>query len=102
MVPPQPRAAVAPQAGELAKHPHLTTLAGRALAGHPTTTRMTTQAATEIVVSASLLRALLTTTLRAAAGGAEALAAVHLVARAVLVVPPVGVAIWPGKRFGRL
>ena len=94
------RAAVAPRARELTKHPHLTTRAGRAPTSLPTT-RVVTLAAAKIVASQSLLPATLTTTLRAAAGEAEALAAVLLVVLVALGVPAVGVAICLGIRFGR-
>ena len=96
----QLRAAVAPRAGELAKHPHLTTRAGKAPTSLPTT-RVVTLAAAKIVASQSLLPATLTTTLRAAAGEAEALAAVLPVALVAPEVPAVGMAICLGTKFGR-
>ena len=95
------RAAVAPRAGELAKHPHLTTLAGRALTSLLAMTRVVTLAVTEIAASASLLPATPLTTLRAAVGEAEALAAVLLVVLVAPGIPALGVAICLGKRFGR-
>ena len=94
------RAEVAPRAGELARRPHLTTRAGRALTSLLATTRVKTQAVTEIAASASLLRATPLTTLRAAVGEAEALAAVLLVVLVALGVLAVGTAICPGIRFG--
>ena len=95
------RAAVAPQAGELAKRPHLKTRAGKALAGLPTT-RVTTRAVTRIAASTSLLLAAPTTTLRAAAVAAGALAADLLVALVALGIPALGVATCLGTKFGRL
>ena len=97
----QLRAAVAPRAGELAKPPHLKTLAGRALTSLLATTRVKTQAVTEIAASASLLRTNPLTTLRAAGGAAEALAAVVLVVLVAPEAPALGVATCLGKRFGR-
>ena len=99
------RAAVAPQAGELVQQPHLTTRAAKALMAKvlmslTVATRVETRAATEIVASASLPPTNLPTTLRAAVGAAGALAAVVLV---VLVAPEtlaLGVATFPGTRFG--
>ena len=95
------RAKVAPRAGELAKPPHLTTLAGKALTSLLATTRVVMQAATEIVASTSLLQALLTTTLLAAAGVAEALAAVLLVVLVAPGIPALGVATCLGIKSGR-
>ena len=95
------RAAVAPRAGELAKHPHPTTRAGKAQASRPTM-RVTMRTAAEIVVSISLLLAAPTTTLRAAAVAAGALAADLLVALVALGIPALGVATCLGTKFGRL
>ena len=95
------RAAVAPQAGELARRPHLKTRAVKALVGLPTT-RVRTRTATVIVVSASLPPTNLPTTLRAAVGAAGALAADLLVALVALGIPALGVATCLGTKFGRL
>ena len=95
------RAQAAPRAGELAKHPHPTTRAGKAQTSLPTM-RVVTLAVAKIAASPSLLPATLTTTLRAAAGEAEALAAVLLVVLVALGVPAVGMAICLGTKFGRL
>ena len=101
VVRPQLRAAVAPQAGELARRLHLKTRAVKALVGLPTT-RVGTRTATVIVVSASLLpMSLPTTTLRAAAVAVEDLVETLLAVLVALGVATAGVAICLGTKFGR-
>ena len=100
-----PRVAVAPRAGELAPHHHLTTLAGRVLMSLLAVTRVMARMTTRIVVSASLLPVTLPATLRAAVGAAVALVAPAAVLPVVLVTlgaALVEAAICLGIRSGKL
>ena len=90
--------AVAPRAGELARQPHLTTLAGRARMSLLAMTRVTAQRAIKMLASASLLP----TTLPMAVGAVVALVALAVVLLAALGAPAVEAATCLGIRFGRL